>query len=347
MGAFIDSLPKNTGARGPGGSPNNQAAYTSAVLDAVQRGTHDPISWSYITISGNGRTVKLAVFSKPMTFEGVYLPAGAGLLQQIADVLGCSLLTPKIQDTMYAQAGTRVLPWLDYDDNRMGTVEWFKRATVGMGNLLQAAGYSGGLVMGMGKPFQLDNDLLTHPGRAENYGLYVPASACPGGRYGGVTAPPTLTLPPNQVRCLQGYGGWAHGLDQSDYSELVSLVSRNCEVDGRLTDLVDVLQDPVVGNLLSHNGPLRVVRQPGVPIVQRRGQVGGMGPDGRDGKTAAPFQLTGLPPEGPEKPPAPMPAPVPAKYLEPEPPYGLILGGVAAALAAGYGVYRWTKRKKR
>ena len=338
MGAFIDSLPPNTAGAG-------QNPYAAAVLAAVVAKRFDPIPWTYITV---GR-VKLAVFSKPMAFEGVYLAAGAGLLQQIADVLGCSLLTPKISDQMYVQSSTKILPWLDYDPSRMMTIAWFKRSTAGINALLAKAGYTNGLAMGIGKPWQLDNDLLLHPGRSENYGLYVPANLCPGGRYSGVATEASVSLPANRVRLLQGRG-WAHTLGQSDYSELISLVNRNCEVDGQLRDLVDVLRDPDLAQYVSHNGPLKIVRQPGVPFVSYVGGVGGGGSvgGGADGRTAAPFAVSSLPPEdGPEEPPAPLPPPVPMSSLQPSDRTNAIVGGilvVATAVGAGLALRRWRAR---
>lgn len=233
------------------------------ILQAVQDGKLD-FTYAYVTTSYNGHTGKFAVFAKPGKIDGIYVGVGARVLQQIADLLSCSLLTPKLQDTMWMQAQTRILPYLAYDATRMQLTSWMQKATAGVDKLLADAGYvAGNLAMGIGKPWQLSNALLEHPGRAENYGLYVPKGKAPGQNYFGVHAAQTVT--PTDAYVLQD-PGWAHGLTQDDYSELISLVSRQCEIDGKPADFSQVIQDPELAGLVSHEGPLKITRQPGVPV---------------------------------------------------------------------------------
>jgi hypothetical protein len=297
------------------------------ILDAATSGAMT-FSWATVTSTIPGHTGKFSVFATPAKVDGLYVGVGARVLQQVADMLGCSLLTPRLQDLMYQQAPTKILPWLDYDPSRMQTTQWFQRSTAGITNLLAKAGWDGSsLAMGIGKPWQLDNDLLLHPGMAENYGLYVPRSALQGGKYFGVNVEPTVSLP--EIGVLQGRG-WAHTLGQDDYSELISLVSRQCEVDGQLRDFSDVVRDPAVCALVSHQGPLKIVRQPGVPIVACKVPLGltGIGPIGlsygEDGTITCPVQLTGLPSEA-------------ASSGD----LGLKLVGVVLAAAAVYTGWQW------
>lgn len=296
----------------PEGPGPDRDAY---ILDAAQSGAL-AYTWAHINAEIPGHKATFAVFADAAKVDGVRVGVGARILQQIADTLGCSLLTPRVQDMMYEQAAVRILPYLDWDQGqtftwqgkpvaKMQSTTWFRKSTAGIDALLKKAGYTGGLVQTMGKPWQLDNDLLIHPGRAENYGLYVPASSLSGGKYGGVTPERSVSLP--NVYCLQGRG-WAHTLDQDDYSELIVLMSRNCVVDDKVMDVVDVMKDATLAPLLSHQGVLRVFRQPGVPIVACKVGVGAPLEDmyeyhrtgvgyGEDGKSVCKVPLTGLPGE--------------------------------------------------
>ena len=58
--------------------------------------------------------------------------------------------------------------------------------------------------------------------------------------------------------------GLAHNLDHVDYSQVVRLVQRRCIVDGAERKLDDVMVDPALSGLVSSEGPLKVVRMPGL-----------------------------------------------------------------------------------
>jgi hypothetical protein len=285
----------------PEGPGHDRDAY---ILNAAATGAMT-YQWAQVASQIPGHTATFAVFADAAKIDGLRVGVGARVLQQIADTIGASLLTPRLQDLMYQQAPTKILPWLDYTGavfpwagkypSKMQSAEWFRRSTAGIDKLLAAAGYKPGtLAQGMGKPWMLDNDLLTHPGMAENYGFYVPRSKLSGGKYQGVGVEPSVSLP--EIACLQGRG-WKHPLDQDDYSELIVLVSRQCVVDGDNRDFADVLRDPVLSALVSHQGPLKVVRQPGVPLASCATGVGrlfGFG-YGESGTEVCKIKLTGLP----------------------------------------------------
>ena len=315
------------------------------IIDAVQRGAMD-FKWAHITLTtADGHTGTFAVFERPGKIDGLYVGVGAGILQDIADILGCSFLTPKLQDEMYRQAPTKILPWLDFNMTQMQSTEWFRRSTVGIDTMLAAKSYAGGLAMGVGKPWQLSNLLVAHPGKAINYGLYVPASMVSGGEYYKVKAMQTVTLL-RDARVLQD-PGWAHPLDQDDYSELISLVSRQCVVDGQNMDFADLVRHPTLSKLVSHEGPLKVVRQPGVPIkyCPAPGPVSSapIAGDGSDGKSVCPIRLTGLP-GGSDVPPTPTPEPPAAPSQSVALPV-LLAGGAAFATVGA--AWWWLRKRNR
>lgn len=66
-----------------------------------------------------------------------------------------------------------------------------------------------------------------------------------------------------------------HDANYADYSHGVRMVSPLATVDGQPAKLTDVLADPVLSKLLSHEGPLTVLRQPHVRPPVGSGWQGG------------------------------------------------------------------------
>ena len=61
---------------------------------------------------------------------------------------------------------------------------------------------------------------------------------------------------------IQSPGFW-HGPTHVDYSQIVLLVKSECVVDGKQMTFASVAQDPTLSALVSHEGVLKVLRQPG------------------------------------------------------------------------------------
>lgn len=239
----------------PGPARDNQ------VLAHLNAGTLDPVSWVPVTSEIPGHTGQFLVTADALKLGGVRFGAGAQLAQQLADGLGALLLTPKLLDLMYAQASTPITPFPDYNATMMENSSWFVKHSARIDAALAAAGYSGGIVQTVGKPWMISNQLLSHSGKSENYGWHLP----PGTKspWNGVAIYPAVTT---KALVIQ-QPGWAHGLDQADYSETCQFVNRWCVVDGAKRDIADVLMDPILSALVSHEGPLQAaaLRQPGVP----------------------------------------------------------------------------------
>jgi hypothetical protein len=98
----------------------------------------------------------------------------------------------------------------------------------------------------LGKDWVLTNRLLEQPGKrmAANYGWFDAHA-------------------PNGV--LWQPVGLAHNDEHVDYSQLLRLVRRDVEVNGRPMAIDEVLKDPELAWLLSKEGPLKVLRLPSVP----------------------------------------------------------------------------------
>jgi hypothetical protein len=129
-----------------------------------------------------------------------------------------------------------------------------------------AIGGRDGLVAPIGKNWVLSNELIGAKARdgsvaAALYGWAVAP---------GFKPPPGVdlhkgTLP--GIQNIQPLSTVHSAANYTDYAMLTSLVRRDCVVDGVQRDLWDVLRDPVLSVLVSHEGPLRVLRQPGVPTL--------------------------------------------------------------------------------
>jgi hypothetical protein len=242
---------------------------------AFIRGGNYQITWATITSSIPGHTASFRVFAdalkvdgielttssdarvKPGVYNGVRINATAAIEQQVADLLYCSLLTPKLADLLYVQRQVTLLPrpmpitsttqgmiletlWLDDDIRKQGADPKAPK----------------GIVQSVGKHWTISNELAKYGGsRAENYGWHFPKPTFDGRGWGAAVTPPW--------RLIQDMG-WAHDPSHVDYSQNIVLVSRTCVVDGQPMDLRKLLVDPVLAPLASHQGPLTVLRQPGV-----------------------------------------------------------------------------------
>lgn len=255
-------------------------AYAPAILEHVRAG-EALVTWATVASAIPGHTATFRVFSDALRIRGVRCGVSAALAQQIADLLDCRLLTPKLADLAWQARAVTLVPYpLTQTAEDVLRMTLWTTAERESALIDQAIGKSvptlppaspaspaasppapspgaPGLVQTVGKHWTLDNDLLTHPGRAQNYGWHFD-----GASFGGSAWEPAVTAP---LRVIQGRG-WAHPPSHVDYSQTCVLVWRTCVVDGAQANLDAVLQSPTLAALASAQGPLRLLRQPGVPV---------------------------------------------------------------------------------
>lgn len=237
--------------------PTNGAARDSAILGHVSSGDYEQ-SWWPLTL---GR-VQLMVSADALKIGGVRINASATVQQQIADALACLLPTPKVFDAMWlARAATLTPAIIPISSTTAAMVE----ASRMLDTQLTALGNPKGIVVQQ-KTWALSNVLASHPGKAANYGFFVIPNQ-PGYKWNGIGTDPCASFPlqPQRGRVIQSVGT-AHDPSHTDYSQCVWLMQRRCLVDGQPADLAAVLADPTLSQLVSSEGPLKVLRQPGVPI---------------------------------------------------------------------------------
>lgn len=184
--------------------------------------------------------VRIWVFADALKVNHIRVAVTAQEAQEVADVLGALLPTPRIEDLTWQQAEVRIEP-------HPGDVVR-KTAAQHSAEIDRDLGGRTGLVVTVGKSWVLTNSLRA--GRAANYGWH------------GTAAPyPSVSIP--GIKVWQPVGT-EHNAAHRDYSQTLRLVRRACEVDGKDADLGAVLQDPELARHVSHEGPLRLLRQPGV-----------------------------------------------------------------------------------
>ncbi len=231
--------------------PQPGPARDAAILDAVRKGSV-VVKWAAINTEIAGHKATFTVFADALMMDGVRVNVSATLEQQIADLLSCSLLTPKLADEVWLQRKVAILPSPQpISASTQAMIDHSKRVDA----LIAQAGGGDGIISTVGKHWVIANGLETHKGKAENYGWHFPGSTFIGQSFEGAVTPPG--------RVIQGQG-WAHDPSHVDYSQTCVLVQRKCKVDGVSMDIQKVLQDPELAGLASHEGVVRVLRQPGV-----------------------------------------------------------------------------------
>ncbi len=215
---------------------------------------------STVTSTYQGHTAVFYVFSDALKIEGVRINVSANIEQQIADRLGCLLLTPKLADMIWEQR-TVTLPPMPRPITSATSAMIDNSAKIDAA--LAAQGNPPGLVSTTGKHWVIDQSLASKPGKACNYGWHFAGSNFQG-LLGEVAVSLIKDSSGQYLRLIQGRG-WAHDMSHVDYSQICVLVQRNCTVDGQDCDLVDLLKDPVLSYLASNTGVMTIFRQPGVP----------------------------------------------------------------------------------
>ncbi|WP_438021877.1 hypothetical protein [Sorangium sp. So ce233] len=225
------------------------AAREDAVLEAAQGGLLAPICWVPVHSEHGEHRATFLVNADALRIgdaeDSVRINASARTTQRLADLLECAMLTTRLCDLVWEQASVRIPPCIGAPDPTMANtsrmLEHHRRVEE------RVAGRAG-LIENVGKHWVLTNRLAGSRDRAANYGWYDPKAAHRHGQH-------TLWQPP----------GLAHDLDHVDYSQVVRLVRRRCTVDDAERDILEVMTDPALAGLVSSEGPLRVLRQPGVP----------------------------------------------------------------------------------
>lgn len=236
----------------------------TVMRDAMKFDGVPDLTWDLKPVAGSTRTR-----------DGVRLPATAIQLQQVADlVFGC-LLTPKVVDLLWAEAGRFGAQFdsiVNVKGNIVATSKILDVHDAIEEALSRCGGDEGGIIDSVGKYWVLVNLLLT--GKFSKVkqpdGTYVNMQAV---NYGW----PTITAGNGMgvtgtVHVWQKVGD-AHNYFHFDPSQTIRLMHRSALLvlpSGSIqeVDVTYILQHPTLWPLLCHDGPLNIIRQPGAEILQ-------------------------------------------------------------------------------
>jgi hypothetical protein len=236
---FIGSLPEHAGT-----------ARETALLEAVRGGWTASIVWVEVHSEWHDRRATLFVSADALRVgdeqDSIRINASARTTQQIADFFGCVLPTTRICNLIWEQATVRLSPSIQPADREMAATSRMLQHHESVEK--KRAGREG-LIENVGKHWVLTNRLCGTRDKAANYGWHDRGALHRMGKY-----PVWQPL------------GLAHNLEHCDYSQVVRLVQRRCLIDGVERDLTEVMVDPELAPLVSDEGPLRMVRLPGVAL---------------------------------------------------------------------------------
>lgn len=251
--------------------PKAGAERNEYILNAIRNHQYDVPFGTVTSQTPDGKhTAKFQVFADALKIDGIRINVSAALAQQIADLLGCSLPTAKLMDLTFMQRDVTLPPFpaakIGVNLSVMDSTEAMIKESQMIDSALAAQGNPTGIINTVGKGWVLDNGMLDAFGKpkllsgvpmAVNYGWAFENT------YDGQKFDPSASAP-SLVRVIQGRG-YRHDCKHTDYSQMCLLVDRNCTVDGQNADLLDVFKDPELAKLASHEGVLKVLRQPGTP----------------------------------------------------------------------------------
>jgi hypothetical protein len=252
-----------------------------AIIDAATSGSWVRWPMTLVTVEGGGREVGFVVADDYFAIgEGddyLRMPMNPITAQTIGDRLGFMLPTPRMSDLIYLAAPNKLEPTTIGELGhglQAGTKDQTALSTYAAHSAALDAALrqqkAPGLVAGHKKDVVISNRL--------NSGM-VQLKECP------TCAPRTVdsskqvniygwqrhaAFPGEQnavtpgVHIIQG-NSIVHDNQYADYSHGIRMVSPLATVDKQPAQLTDVLTDPTLSKLLSHEGPLSVLRQPHVP----------------------------------------------------------------------------------
>lgn len=244
--------------------PEAGAAREAYIIDQVRQGRFE-VEFATITSDYNGHHAEFQVFADALKIDGVRVNVTAQTQQIIADMTGCMLLTPKLADLIWVQRQVTLPPMpRPITSATAAMIDQSKKIDAALAKL----GNPKGLICTVGKHWVIDNDLsetklIYGVHAAENYGWHFEGSS-----YQGISGEQIASgfkdANGHVYRLIQGRG-WAHNASEVDYSQNCICVAIMCKVDGQDMDIRDLLRDPNLAPLASHNGVMKFFRQPGVP----------------------------------------------------------------------------------
>lgn len=223
----------------------------------------DKIEFEFSTITAvgpSGDQVCFEVFSDAAKIDGVRFMVTAIETQELADELGLMMTTPKIEDLIAIDAEITIAP-ITQIKGKITALAKSEDYSAAIDKALEGKDIEGKLISTVGKSWVLVNRL----GQGGlKYGVHA---AC---NYGWVHSSSRYNAVTKGLKCWQT-PGYAHNDVHKDASQVLRLVNPKCTVlrkdsgTWEMMDMKDVLSDPELSKAVSHEGVVKVLRQPSVP----------------------------------------------------------------------------------
>jgi hypothetical protein len=190
------------------------------------------------SVGPGGRVHEAVVFVMPdylavgSNEDFLRVPLGLDTAKRVARQFGFTLPTRKMVDAIYRQSSLRLTPQPMKAGPRMRSTAYYLDHQR-MIEAQRAGRHLGELVSGHKKDVILTKRLLTRRGRVAIYGWH---------QRGAKPIQPLSTV---------------HGARYADYSHGVRLVSTTVLLDGAPRSIFDVLRDPELARVLTHEGTIR------------------------------------------------------------------------------------------
>jgi hypothetical protein len=240
------------------------AAMKINVVQAVKEGRAQVELADVVSRGEDGTALRIRVFRDALKIDGVRVSATAPELQQVADLLFCTLLTPKVVDLVWEQATVKFEPVIRADGKIVAVSTDQRVSRLVDAEIAKKGGGGGGaLIDSIGKYWVLSNK-LARPGL-----LHGVETAC---NYGwlGERAPNGTVTPGHKCwqppQCGHNYG-------HKDPSQVIRLMEREAFLTRpnepeTSVDILDILQDPGFAPLVNHDGVLKYLRMANVPEIK-------------------------------------------------------------------------------
>lgn len=235
--------------------------HVNVMRDALKFDNMPAMTWKRTPIQGDKRV-----------FNGVRMPATAHEMQQIADLLDCMFMTPKIIDLVWLNAGVKFESVVNVKGNIVAISNIHDVHEAIEAQIEKVGGDDGSQIVSCVGKYWCLIEQLAYKGKVHgdyaacNYGWFAKTASGPG-------------LSPG-TQCWQR-PGYAHNKQHWDPSQTVRLMSHHGSLvhpDGtkEAVDLLDVVQNDQLCPLLTHDSKiLTYLRQAGVPEEEplNRGEV--------------------------------------------------------------------------
>lgn len=237
----------------------------NAIIEIVKSGDYVKPQFGRIDYVWKGMKCTIYVMTDALkinTTRGTFRVATCyRTAQSIADLLGISLLTPRISDLRYLNAAQKITPCILSGDKKSLSTMTLTTTMIHHSQLIDQKASANGIISSVGKDWVICKRLGEFKDRGANYGWHDPKGMSRKTTPEGVNLRLWQTtgqagLPLKERKPLP------HNLDHSDYSQTFVGMRFECFVDGKSTDCRKLMMSRDNWGVVSDEGQLPFYRHP-------------------------------------------------------------------------------------